>query len=104
MPATALQEADYGMSLAAIMLQLFWWPTNRRHCIRLYLKLSISYALITLFPAHEDVIYDQIWISTIQQPGVFHHGLDLNHTNLVPAKSGDWVPTFDPPIPSNGDW
>ena len=20
------------------------------------------------------------------------------------SKSGDWVPTFDPPIPSNGDW
>ena len=28
-------------ALTAIVSQNFWWPTNRRHYIRLYLKLPI---------------------------------------------------------------
>ena len=47
---------------------------------------SLSHASITLFLAHQDVISDQIWISTIPRPAEFHHGLDLNHTTLVQSQ------------------
>ena len=89
-------------ALTAIVSQNFWWPINRRHYIRLYLQLPI--------PRFNNII-------PCASGRYSWSNMNFNNSaaRRVPpwswpksynphSKSGDWVPTLDHPIPSNGDW
>ena len=80
----------------------FWWPTNRRHYIRLYLKLPIPRFNNIIPCASGRYQWSNMNFNNSAARGVPPWSWPKSYNSR--SKSGDWVPTFDPPIPSNGDW
>ena len=69
---------DYGIKLLVI------YRSTSLHS--LVVINSLSQPCITWFPSYiQHVINSQKYILTIRRPAVFRHGLDLNHTGLVPS-------------------
>ena len=85
--------------LTAIMLQVFWCPTNRCHNFRLYLKLPFPRFNNIILCASGRYLWSDMDFNNSEARWVPRWSWPESYKSR--SKSGDRVLTFDPPIPSN---
>ena len=102
--ATKEFSHKYLKALTAIVPQNFWWPTNRHHYICSYLQLPIPRFNNIIPCASGRYQWSNMHFDNPTARGVPPWSSPKSYIYNSCSKSGDWVPTFDPPIPSNGDW
>ena len=84
------------------MAQKFWWTANQRHQTRFNLKLPIRRLNNSSPCASGHYWWSNMYFSNSVARRVPPWSWPKSYKSR--SKSGDWVPTFDPLIPSNGEW